>query len=164
MTMKPRIGFFLERSISIVVSQLAKTFAKPGATILVYHDVVSGATKEDIENDSVSLDEFVRQMRFLRENSFKIIALQELICLIRTRKKIPRKSVVVTFDDGYRSSYTNAYPILQKYNIPATVFITTGFIGEKKRFPWLEGKNNHCRSYESMPMNEEEIIQLYTPL
>ena len=50
---------------------------------------------------------------------------------------------------------------MQKFNIPATVFITAGFVGEKKRFPWLEGKDNHFGSYESMPMNEEEIIQLH---
>jgi len=156
-----RIGFSFERFVSIILGQVLRTVHKPSATILVYHDVTSGKRKSQIQNDSVILENFERQMKYLRENSFSPMPLQKLIWLIKSKKKIPKKSIIITFDDGYKSTYTNAYPVLQKYNIPATVFVAAGFIGQKKPFPWLEAENNNSGLHESMPMNEEEIIELY---
>lgn len=156
-----RIGFSFERFVSIILGQVLRTVLKPSATILVYHDVTSGKRKSQIQNDSVILENFERQMKYLRDNSFNPIPLQKLIWLINSGKKIPKKSIIITFDDGYKSTYKNAYPILQKYNIPATVFVAVGFIGQKKSFPWLEAESNNFGLHESMPMNEEEIIELY---
>jgi peptidoglycan/xylan/chitin deacetylase (PgdA/CDA1 family) len=53
-------------------------------------------------------------------------------------KKIPDKSVVVTFDDGYADNLYNAKPLLERYDIPATAFITSGYIGHKREFWWDE--------------------------
>jgi len=158
-----RIGFSIERFVSVILGQVLRTVHEPSATILVYHDVTSGKRKSQIQNDSVILENFERQMKYLRDNSFNPIPLQKLIRLINSGKKIPKKSIIITFDDGYESTYKNAYPILQKYNIPATVFVAVGFIGQKKSFPWLEAEsdNDNSRLHKSMPMNEEEIIELY---
>jgi peptidoglycan/xylan/chitin deacetylase (PgdA/CDA1 family) len=51
---------------------------------------------------------------------------------------LPRRRVVVTFDDGYADNLLHAKPLLEKYDIPATVFITTGYIGEGREFWWDE--------------------------
>ncbi len=51
---------------------------------------------------------------------------------------IPRRAVVITFDDGYSDNLYNAKPLLERYNIPATVFVTTGQIGKSREFWWDE--------------------------
>ena len=67
---------------------------------------------------------------------YNIISLEELVDCIKGNARLPRHSVVLTFDDGYKSVYTNAFPILKKYNVPATVFLTTSFIGSKEVAWW----------------------------
>ena len=54
-----------------------------------------------------------------------------------TSDVIPPNAVVLTFDDGYRNNYFDAFPILKKYNIPSTIFITTGFI-DKESYLWTD--------------------------
>ncbi len=51
-------------------------------------------------------------------------------------RKVPTNSIVVTFDDGYADNLTNALPLLEKHEIPATVFVTTGIVRERKHFWW----------------------------
>jgi peptidoglycan/xylan/chitin deacetylase (PgdA/CDA1 family) len=60
---------------------------------------------------------------------------------IHSAKPISPKSVVLTFDDGWESQYTLAYPLLQKYHYPATFFIATNMIGKKQFMSWEELQN-----------------------
>jgi len=83
-------------------------------------------------------DIFREQMELLRDN-YNVISLRELIKCIRRRKKM-NKSVVITFDDGFKDNYTVAYPILYRHDLPATFFITTGFIGKKGYMDWRDLK------------------------
>jgi len=64
------------------------------------------------------------------------ISLDELTYCLTTGKPISRKSVIITFDDDYEDLYTNAYPMLRVFNIPATVFLATGHIGTWEVFWW----------------------------
>ena len=68
--------------------------------------------------------------------SYEILSLGELTSLISRTEPLPRKAVVITFDDGYKDNYQYAYPILKKLNIPAIVFLATGHIGTGKLFWW----------------------------
>lgn len=95
----------------------------PGCYILVYHRV----TDEKDESVSTSIKNFSRQISFLGKY-FSIITMERLINSIKNREPLPSNSIVITFDDGYKDVFTNAYPILKMYNIPATVFITTDYI------------------------------------
>ncbi|MDD5355814.1 MAG: polysaccharide deacetylase family protein, partial [Candidatus Omnitrophica bacterium] len=71
----------------------------------------------------VTVSAFDRQMRFLKLNNYNVITLEGLAYLIKEKKRIPKNTVVITFDDGHMDNYENAYPILKKYNLPATMFV-----------------------------------------
>jgi peptidoglycan/xylan/chitin deacetylase (PgdA/CDA1 family) len=74
------------------------------------------------------VDEFARQMAFLKKEGYRAITMRELLKFIDYQEPLPRKAVAITIDDGYRSVYDLAYPILKKYDFTATLFIYTDFI------------------------------------
>jgi peptidoglycan/xylan/chitin deacetylase (PgdA/CDA1 family) len=89
--------------------------------ILCYHQFsVSKGTY------SISPQLFEAQMKYLADNGYTVIPLQDVIS--SDAQKLPDKPVVITIDDGYRSVYTTAYPILKKFNYPATLFIYPQYI------------------------------------
>ena len=94
-----------------------------GAVILMYHSV-----SENRKLFTVTPDDFARQMRYLHEHGFRITRLKDVMALA-PKTPLPPKSVVLTFDDGYEDNYANAFPVLKKYRFPATIFVTTAFIG-----------------------------------
>jgi peptidoglycan/xylan/chitin deacetylase (PgdA/CDA1 family) len=75
---------------------------------------------------------FELQVRYLKENGYHVITAQELYSFLGYRQGLPQKSVLITMDDGYRSVYNIAYPILKKYGYTATLFIYTSFVGVSK--------------------------------
>src|SRR5215216_2800912 len=117
----------------------AKTFSRwaqarilGGALILGYHRV------EHLIHDeyevSVTPQHFAEQMEILRKHAHPI-SLRELVQDLKKGSVQPR-SVAVTFDDGYADNLYQAEPILEKYSIPAMVFVCTGYAG--KEFWWDE--------------------------
>jgi peptidoglycan/xylan/chitin deacetylase (PgdA/CDA1 family) len=104
------------------------------AAIIVYHRV--GPTKnDDLFNQPMSIDSFKKQIDYLYKNH-TIISIDELISKRRSQQ-VPKNTVVITFDDGYKDNHTYAYPILEKYNIPATIYLTSGGIENGKLF-WFD--------------------------
>jgi len=75
---------------------------------------------------------FDQQMKYLKENGYRVISLGELLEFLEYRNSLPKKSVVISIDDGYRSVYNIAWPILKKYDFRATLFIYTDFVGVSK--------------------------------
>lgn len=108
--------------------------------IIMYHSVSPDAKEEN--RLSVSKQTFQRQMRFLKQNHYNVLSLEKLGVLIRNGKKFPPKAVVITFDDGYRDNYVYAFPVLKKYNLPATMFIIVNEVGRPQgdRLAWDEIK------------------------
>ncbi len=104
--------------------------------ILMYHSI--GQSAEEGNRLAVTAATFDRQMRFLKEYNYNVISLEELVDLIESRQEIPAKTVVLTFDDGYKDNFTHAFPILEKYQIPATLFIITNEVGRPQddRLSW----------------------------
>ena len=106
--------------------------------ILMYHSVNPNAKPEN--RLAVSIKSFERQMHFFKRYHYNVMALEGLANLIKEKKKIPPKTVALTFDDGYKDNYTYAFPILKKYNFPATVFIIIKEVGrsQEDRLSWEE--------------------------
>ena len=87
--------------------------------ILMYHHL-----SEDVTNsEMVSPAQFEAQIRALSEAGYTGVSFDELQAYVLRGEPLPEKPVVITFDDGYRSNYTLAYPILQKYNMKAAIFV-----------------------------------------
>jgi len=84
---------------------------------------------------SVTSHNFERQIRHLKKR-YKIISLSALVEYVRSGRPVSEDYIAITFDDGYRDNYINAYPVLKKYGVPATIFLTTGYIGTHKLFWW----------------------------
>lgn len=92
-----------------------------GIPVLMYHSI-----KNDKNNPLVVQPElFKSQMQYLKDNGYTTLSMSELVNFMKYNKKVPKKSVVITFDDGYEDNYINAYPILKHYNFKATIFIIT---------------------------------------
>ena len=108
--------------------------ARPGdAVVLVYHRIAE--PESDRWRLAVSPGHFDEHMAIVRER-FHPIALDALGAALR-RGTVPRRSVVVTFDDGYRDNLL-ARPVLEAYEVPATIFVVTGYTGTEEGFWWDE--------------------------
>lgn len=81
---------------------------------------------------------FAAQMAWLYENGYRVVSLLEFEAFLEGHQALPRKSVAITLDDGYRSTYEVAFPILQKYGYHATVFLYTGFVGASDALTWAQ--------------------------
>ena len=101
------------------------------ASILMYHRV-NNYDHDPLTTPTVVFDEMMRELK----KRYEIVSLQSLIKVINEGRALKGKVVVVTFDDGYKDNIDCAAPILKKYNIPATFFVTTGYINTEMVFPW----------------------------
>ena len=98
------------------------------AVILMYHSI--GPHNGYFWN--VTAGEFAKQMTYLASTKRSVISLSELVRKLRAHEKLGGM-VAITFDDGYRDNYTNAFPILKRYGFPATIFVTTDLVGAKDK-------------------------------
>lgn len=108
--------------------------------IFLYHHIVK--EESEIQYDYMQTTEktFEEQIRGLENLGYHFISYQDLIDYNNGQKKLYKKSCVLTFDDGCKDIYTNAYPILQKYNIPFTMFVVTNAVGADGCASWEELK------------------------
>jgi len=97
------------------------------ATILIYHRFGD----ERYPSTSVSLKDFRKQMEYLKKEGYRVLPLKELYRIVSSGKEIPPKTVVITIDDGYRTTM-KAFEILKEYNFPFTIFLYTEAVG---RYP-----------------------------
>jgi peptidoglycan/xylan/chitin deacetylase (PgdA/CDA1 family) len=104
----------------------------PRFAVLCYHRVGTGGIPLYSELPTPAFEE---QMRYLRK-SYRILSLDEMV-LEMANPGSSEPAVIVTFDDGYRGLFTEAFPILQKYRIPATIFLTVDAI-ETGNVAWYD--------------------------
>jgi len=91
---------------------------KRGVSILMYHGVDDSGWEF-----SVPPQVFEKQIHYLREQGYTFLALEQVIEALGDNVAMPNKAVVITFDDGYQSVAENALPLLEKYQIPAVLFV-----------------------------------------
>jgi len=106
------------------------------ANILAFHRV----NHYEINHLSTPIHIFDKLMWTIQQH-YSPVPLQYIIDTLNKGNKIPPKTIVITFDDGYRDNLLYAAPILKKYNIPATFFVTSGYINTQRIFPWDAASN-----------------------
>jgi hypothetical protein len=101
--------------------------------VLVYHQIAEKSTNRM----TVSRESFEAQMRLLKEQGYRVVTLDQLLEFLEFRGQLPEKAVAITIDDGWRSMYDIAFPILKKYGYPATLFVYTKLVtGGAKALSW----------------------------
>jgi len=124
---------------------------KANGIILIYHRVRN--TDNDINQLSVSIDNFEDQLVKLK-NKFEIVSIDNLFKVGKTKKT----KLAITFDDGYADNYLNAFPLLLKYKMPATIFVTTDYINTRRIFWWdvIEAVVYNDRFRKEYKINDKE--------
>jgi len=125
---RQRLGYLSGWTRNIVAS------FSPTSVILLYHRVFDAAS--DPQRLCVSPKHFADHLDYLRRN-YPVLSLKQLSSALR-KGRLPRRGVVLTFDDGYSDNLLNAKPLLERYDTPATFFITTGYLGSRREFWWDE--------------------------
>lgn len=136
---------FLKRIIKDILALV--THRQKGIPILMYHSVAHNNVFFTVKQEI-----FAKQMKYLKDDCYQIIRLADLVSFLEKDGELPQKAVVITFDDGFEDNYNNAFPILKKYNFPATIFLATGLVGRKinnaqniplKMLDWAQIKEMH---------------------
>lgn len=144
----------IDRLISIyAVEPLHDVFTPnqyPQLSILMYHSISN--TDESNINPYYRLCtspiQFEEQLNFIKQNNYTILSLEQAVKGLFT-DKLNGRNVVITFDDGYKDFYTNAFPVLQKHGFTATVFLPVEFI------------TNHNVKLKNMPhLSWNDIVEL----
>jgi peptidoglycan/xylan/chitin deacetylase (PgdA/CDA1 family) len=101
-----------------------------------------------------------KQLRYLKDHNYVVISLDFLVEALKQNILLPPKSIVLTFDDGWRNQYAYAFPLLQKYNATATFFIFTNAIDHDLFLTWDQIRvmdnsgmsiGGHTRSHPYLP-------------
>jgi peptidoglycan/xylan/chitin deacetylase (PgdA/CDA1 family) len=122
------------------------------ATILNFHRVT-----DDIPEDGLTINiAKFRKILYLLKRDFHVIGLRDLLHALKTGTQFQKSYVVITFDDGYEDNFLNAYPALQAAELPATFFISTGFIDSEIQTWWDKEIN-----YRPKWMTWEQVREMY---
>lgn len=119
---------------AVVMMRWKRKYSSQQALVLAYHRVVSNSDPTAVlsfKELNVSPEEFEKQVVNLKKY-FNILSLDELLFHLESGESLHRPSCLITFDDGWMDNFQNAYPILKKHKVPATIFLSTGFIGTKR--------------------------------
>jgi peptidoglycan/xylan/chitin deacetylase (PgdA/CDA1 family) len=135
--------------------------------ILCYHNIGPQARGRLL----MSASAFEEQMRYLRREGYRVITLRQFLDFASLKRQLPRKTVVLTFDDGWKSFKEYAHPILKELDFPATLFIYTDFIGTRTSLSWAELKElaqegfdiqAHSKTHEDMRRKPTESEEEYS--
>jgi peptidoglycan/xylan/chitin deacetylase (PgdA/CDA1 family) len=117
-----------------LIRHTIRRFQARHAIILMYHQV--SEQKCDPWNLAVAPCRFEEQMSYISRN-FDVVCLDEIASAV-ARKKVRKKMLAITFDDGFADNYTNARPILESYGLPATFYLSTSMIDSDGLYWWNE--------------------------
>ena len=101
-----------------------------GVPVLNYHQI------NDVDHNAMTITtkQFEAQMKYLSDNNYTAISPDQLIDHLETGAPLPPHPVLITFDDGYKDNYLNAFPILKKYQMTATIFLISDYVSTYEKY------------------------------
>lgn len=124
-------------ALSGLASVYVRALGIRGGTILMYHSVADGPESAWVDpRYHVPPARFEEQMSFLARHR-RVVSLTELVGAVEDGRDLPAGSVALTFDDGYRDNLTVAAPILEKFGLPATLFLATSYVSRSEN-QWID--------------------------
>jgi len=120
----------LAASFCVFYLWLSSNYTVP---IMMYHHI---AYTQKQKADTVNPENFDKQMKFLHDHDYDVISIDDFISRLRDNRPLSRKSVVITFDDGYDDYYMYAFQSLKKYGFLATIFVISDRIGKQGYVTW----------------------------
>ena len=126
--------------------------------ILMYHMVSPHRPNAKFNKLRVTPDNFANQIAWMVKDGYQFFTMSELVTRWQAGNLLP-KSVAITFDDGYQDNLTNALPVLQRYQIPATIYVVVN----RHDNDWSTHKKAHHNSGELMQepkLSDEELQRL----
>jgi peptidoglycan/xylan/chitin deacetylase (PgdA/CDA1 family) len=129
--------------------------------VLLYHKIDFPTADVKIRGAFTYPRKFERQIAYLKKKGFGFYTASELIEFYLQNGEFPRKSVSVTFDDGWKDNYTNAFPILEKYGAKATIFLVPSCVGKitDKVTAEGEGAREHLSEKDVLEMSASGLIE-----
>lgn len=127
----------------------------PKVVVLMYHHI----SENQQSSSTITPQLFREHLDGLEREGYQVISIEKLARFLTSKEGIPPKAVIVTFDDGYESFYTYAYPELKKRNMPATCFVIVSKVGDKEdklpRLSWdqMRDMQAHGMSFQSHTYN-----------
>jgi len=137
MTKRHMLGHILSLIPNGISKGARKLFRGRFVTVLAYHRVMDRGSDFPFDDDLVSAspEQFEYQMHFVSKR-YNVINFKQLKAWLDERGRLPENALLITFDDGYRDNYEVAFPILKRFGLTATMFVTAGFIGTDRLFWW----------------------------
>lgn len=114
-----------------------------GIPVLTYHQI-GDAT----DWWSVSAEDFEQQLVYLREHGYTTVSIMELAEGLAGRRQLPKRPIVITFDDGYEDNYRTAFPILKRQAMRGTFFVVTGRMGKAGYMNWSQIREMSLQAME----------------
>ena len=127
--------------------------------VLAYHKIDEPTADVKIRGAYTSAKNFARQLRYLKKRNFEFYTAAELIDFYRRDGGFPPNSICLTFDDGWKDNFKNAFPILRELQIKATIFLVPSCIGQTSARVVADGEaaREHLSSDEITRMSEYGI-------
>ena len=127
--------------------------------VLLYHKIDKPAKDSLVRGGFTPPARFEKQLAYLKKRGFVFYTASEMIGHYRERAAFPPMGITLTFDDGWKDNYTNAFPILRRLGIKATIFLVPSCIGQvsDKALAKGEGAREHLTRAEILEMSEQGI-------
>ncbi|MDD4602451.1 MAG: polysaccharide deacetylase family protein [Bacteroidales bacterium] len=127
--------------------------APRGLPILMYHKIC----EQPPDGLTLSPAQFDEQMWYLKDKGYHPISFKTLKSLLSTGAPLPAKAIILTFDDAYLNFKEQAFPILEKYQFSATVFIPVAFIGKTNL--WDQGEDMLMSSQDLKQLSNKDLVE-----
>nr|WP_314461253.1 polysaccharide deacetylase family protein [uncultured Clostridium sp.] len=124
--------------------------------IIMYHQVKNSG----LNNDVISPDEFESDLTYLKENHYNTITMTQLIDYVHDKKELPQNPIILSFDDGYLSTYLNVYPLLKEYNMNIVLSIIGKSVDEFSKVCDENVNYSHVTWGEVKDMQQSGLVEI----